>query len=87
MGSIIYASHLYFPVFLKYFSFMKLRYLTTVFLLLAVHFITEAQEKNHDTLKSHHGLKGSSRLTLGLWHTHISEGKVDGKTEWLTKPS
>lgn len=34
-----------------------------------------------------HGLKGTHRLTLGLGHTHISEGKVDGKTQWLTMPS
>ena len=31
--------------------------------------------------------KGSSRLTIGLGHTHVSEGKVDGKTEWLALPS
>jgi hypothetical protein len=36
---------------------------------------------------SHHGMKGSSRLTLGLGHTHVSEGKVDGKTQWLAMPS
>jgi hypothetical protein len=28
-------------------------------------------------------MKGASRLTFGLGHTHISEGKVDGKTQWL----
>jgi hypothetical protein len=34
-----------------------------------------------------HGLKGSHRLTIGLGHTHVSEGKVDGKTQWLVMPS
>lgn len=31
--------------------------------------------------------KGSHRLTFGLGHTHISEGKVDGKTKWLALAS
>ncbi len=34
-----------------------------------------------------HGMKGSSRLTLGLGHTHVSEGKVEGKKEWIVMPS
>lgn len=37
--------------------------------------------------EEHHGMKGSHRLTLGLGHTHISEGKVDGKTQWLVAGS
>jgi hypothetical protein len=40
-------------------------------------------QKQHD----HHSLKGANRLTLGLGHSHISQGIVDGKTEWLTMPS
>ncbi len=36
---------------------------------------------------SSHGMKGSHRLTLGMGHTHVSEGKVDGKTEWIVMPS
>lgn len=35
----------------------------------------------------HHGMKGAQRLTLGLGHTHISEGQVDGKTQWLVAGS
>jgi len=35
----------------------------------------------------HHSVNGSSRFTLGLGHTHISEGKVDGKTKWIALPS
>lgn len=37
--------------------------------------------------QEHHQLQGSHRLTLGLGHTHISEGKVDGDTKWLVLPS
>lgn len=44
------------------------------------------QEENHET-SHHHNQKGSTRLTVGLGHTHVSEGKIDGKTEWLTLPS
>jgi hypothetical protein len=52
-------------------------------LLFFVQHITFAQDER----KEEHGEKGSSRLTLGLGHTHISEGKVDGKTEWIVMPS
>jgi hypothetical protein len=31
--------------------------------------------------------KGLNRITVGLGHTHISEGKIDGDTEWLTLAS
>lgn len=30
-----------------------------------------------------HDMKGSHRLTLGLGHTHVSEGIIGDKTEWL----
>ena len=48
-----------------------------------------AQNNTHEVGKAaeHHGMKGSSRLTLGLGHTHVSEGKVDGHTEWLPMAS
>ena len=51
-----------------------------------------AQEANHNiTPNKHaeheHSMKGASRLTLGLGHTHISEGQVDGKTQWLVAAS
>jgi hypothetical protein len=35
----------------------------------------------------HHEMKGSHRLTLGLGHTQISEGKVDGETKWIATAS
>lgn len=50
-------------------------------------FITSAvmaQNTEEHVAGVHHGMKGSSRLTLGLGHTHISEGKVDGDTQWLS---
>lgn len=34
-----------------------------------------------------HGMRGSHRLSFGLGHTHVSEGKIDEKTEWLTLAS
>jgi hypothetical protein len=41
----------------------------------------------HDApISSHsraHGMKGSHRLTLGLGHAHLSQGKVEGRTQWL----
>jgi hypothetical protein len=36
---------------------------------------------------SAHGMKGSHRLTLGLGHTHVSKGKIDGDTKWLALAS
>lgn len=41
-----------------------------------------AQHEFVDT-NEHHGMKSSNRLTLGLGHTHISKGKVQGDTKWL----
>jgi len=39
------------------------------------------QNESNQTLS--HGLKSSHRLTLGLGHTHLSQGKIEGETEWL----
>jgi hypothetical protein len=33
------------------------------------------------------GNEGASRLTIGLGHTHVSAGKIDGDTKWLALPS
>lgn len=43
-----------------------------------------AQHEAAAAATGHHSMKGASHLTIGLGHTHISEGKVDGKTEWLS---
>jgi len=46
------------------------------------------QDNNSLTNKqSHIGNEGASRLTIGLGHTHVSEGKIDGDTKWLALPS
>jgi hypothetical protein len=37
--------------------------------------------------EKHHGMKSSHRITLGLGHTSVSEGEVDGETKWLAMPS
>ena len=37
--------------------------------------------------EGHGSMKGANRLSFGLGHTHISEGKVDGKTQWLATAS
>jgi hypothetical protein len=37
--------------------------------------------------ESHHSMQGTHRLTLGLGHTHISQGKIEGDTKWLATAS
>jgi hypothetical protein len=58
-----------------------IKYLVAI--LLITGFESRAQESSHVEGKSHESLKGASRLTLGLGHTHVAEGKVDGKSKWL----
>ena len=52
-------------------------------------YVTSYSQESHTTKADHstNGNEGASRLTLGLGHTHVSEGKIDGKTEWLALPS
>lgn len=67
----------------------------TIFLsLLFLGFITYAQNdesssSEHQGSSEHHSMKGASRLTLGLGHTHVSKGKEEsgGKTQWLALAS
>lgn len=47
----------------------------------------QGQDKMPSDATPHQSIKGASRLTLGLGHTHVSQGKVDGKTKWLALPS
>jgi hypothetical protein len=56
-------------------------------LMLVMSNVSLAQLSENHTTEMHHDMKGSSRFTLGLGHTHISEGKVDGKTQWLATAS
>lgn len=37
--------------------------------------------------KNSHSMQGTHRITLGLGHTNVSEGKINDKTEWLSMPS
>lgn len=43
-----------------------------------------AQQTAQSTGSVHdHSLQGSHRLTLGLGHTHLSQGEIAGRTEWV----
>ena len=46
-------------------------------------------QNNNSVLKEqeHKDNKGASRLTIGLGHAHVSEGKIDGDTKWLALAS
>lgn len=46
----------------------------------------DAQEAEPEG-EEEHELAGRHRLTLGLGHTHVSQGEIDGKTEWLVAAS
>lgn len=66
---------------------MKKLRLTTLFCLLLSFAMAQEHEAGHAAASEHHGMKRSHRLTLGLGHTHVSQGIRDGKTEWITLPS
>jgi hypothetical protein len=57
------------------------------FIFLAVMLIittaTIAQHTKEQMSDNNHGMKGASRLSLGLGHTQVSRGKIDGDTKWL----
>lgn len=57
--------------------------LITLFLFLSFQTGLFAQEEHSES----HSMKGSHRLSLGLGHAHISQGKIDGKNEWLVAPT
>ncbi|MGB4772035.1 MAG: hypothetical protein WBP58_11270 [Chitinophagaceae bacterium] len=61
----------------------------SLFVFLALGLGAFAQESEHAKpgAEHEHSMKGASRLTLGLGHTHISEGVIDGKTRWLVAGS
>lgn len=43
-----------------------------------------AQHAAQSSIPVHgHSLQGSHRLTLGLGHTHLSQGEIAGRTEWV----
>ena len=47
----------------------------------------QASAEEHGEQEAHHGMKGAHRLSLGIGHTHVSQGRIDGKNEWLVAPS
>jgi hypothetical protein len=49
-------------------------------------FMAWSQPQDHSSHEQP-SAKGSHRLTLGLGHTHVSEGKIDGRTKWLALAS
>jgi hypothetical protein len=65
----------------------KIVYFFIVFCLIC--FSGFSQESNdhikHDSHVSSN--KGLNRITLGLGHTHVSEGQIDGDTKWLALAS
>lgn len=50
---------------------------------------SQQEPSHHDASATEqtHDMKGSTRFTFGLGHTHVSEGKIDGNTKWLVIPS
>ncbi len=53
---------------------------------------TAAVAQHHAVASGHeagsgHGMAGTHRITLGLGHTHISQGLVEGDTKWLATAS
>ena len=42
-----------------------------------------AQEHTKTEEDHHPSMKGANRLTLGLGHAHLSQGRFEGRTEWL----
>lgn len=56
-----------------------------VFLLFAS--LAKAQTSNDPSSVTGSGLQHSQRLTVGLGHTHVSQGILDGKTRWLAMAS
>lgn len=67
-----------------------MKHLLTILCLMTVQAVFAQEEHkpaDNKAREEHHSMKGAHRLALGLGHTHISEGQVDGKTEWLVAGS
>jgi hypothetical protein len=64
---------------------MKIRIF--IFFTLIVCTIGYSQNNGSALEQEHNGNKGANRLTIGLGHIHVSEGKIDGDTKWLALPS
>ena len=58
-----------------------------IFFTLLMYVKGHAQNNNFSSNQEHRGSKSANRLTIGLGHTHVSEGKVDVETKWLALAS
>ncbi|MEJ2502672.1 MAG: hypothetical protein P8177_05045 [Gemmatimonadota bacterium] len=45
------------------------------------------QEAGSEHEESHHSIAGRHRITIGVGHTHVSEGQIAGETQWLALAS
>lgn len=67
-----------------------MKQIKTLFVLLFIALSPTLMGQNthvHNAYPENNEHKGTSRLSIGLGHTHVSEGKIEGKTEWLALPS
>lgn len=42
-----------------------------------------AQQTDVNNASPTHGMKGTHRLTIGLGHTQLSKGQIEGRTQWV----
>lgn len=49
--------------------------------------VQEAPAGAEHAEEGHHSIAGRHRITLGLGHTHVSQGQIEGDTEWLVAAS
>lgn len=49
--------------------------------------VHEAEAGAEHAEEGHHSIAGRHRITLSLGHTHVSQGKIEGETEWLVAAS
>lgn len=56
---------------------------TFLCLLFVISIYASKAQQASDTAHHLPALKGSHRLTLGLGHTQLSKGEIEGRTEWL----
>lgn len=59
----------------------------TILIIYMSFFLKSIFSQDIEIKANHHSNKYNHRITLGLGHTHVSEGKVEGRTEWLVLPS
>ena len=58
-----------------------------IFFTVIIYSIGYSQNNGFLLNQEHNGNNRANRLTIGLGHTHVSEGKIDGDTKWLALAS